>query len=200
MDGDRADLSRLTQLKNHFQAVLYVDEAHATGLFGKNGSGLCDPKDIELILSTGSKALGSAGAFFSSSQKMKEWLWNMASGFVYSTALPPSTLGALQGAIEIIPQMAKERLYLLKLAEKFRTLLKENNWDCLESDSQIVPLLVGEPEEALRLQAKLQKEGFRCGAIRPPTVPPHTARLRFTMQTNLKETDLSKILQILGQA
>ncbi|QCE33244.1 8-amino-7-oxononanoate synthase [Acetobacteraceae bacterium] len=200
MDGDRADLESLIQLKNHYHATLYVDEAHATGLFGKNGSGLCDPKEIELILSTGSKALGASGAFLSASQKMKAWLWNMASGFVYSTALPPAVLGALQGAIETVPEMTKERTYLLKLAEKFRILLKENHWNYLESNSQIIPLLVGEPDKALRLQEKLQKEGFRCGAIRPPTVPPNTARLRFTMQTNLNEKDLYKIIEILGQA
>ncbi|QCE35086.1 8-amino-7-oxononanoate synthase [Acetobacteraceae bacterium] len=198
MDGDRANLKALFELKTHYQAILYIDEAHATGLFGANGAGLANPEEVELILSTGSKAMGSAGAFLCSSQKMRKFLINMASGFIYSTSLPPAILGSLQAATALLPNLAKERKHLLFLAQKFRNQLAEKGWNYLTSESQIIPVLIKDPEKALRLRDKLNKAGFRCGAIRPPTVPPHTARLRFTMNTALEEQDIENVIKVLG--
>ncbi|MXV36773.1 MULTISPECIES: 8-amino-7-oxononanoate synthase [unclassified Saccharibacter] len=196
MDGDRADLAGLRQLADRFNAFLYVDEAHATGVFGSHGQGL-STGFADITLSTASKALGGMGAFVTGSRALCDYLLNHASGFIYSTALPPAVLGALDAALEVVPTLDDARASLLNKAEKFRTTMQKAGWCTGASSTHIVPLLVGESHDALALAQTLENEGFLAMAIRPPTVPPHTARLRLSFDTRLTDDALDRLTVLL---
>ncbi|GBQ06687.1 aminotransferase class I/II-fold pyridoxal phosphate-dependent enzyme [Saccharibacter floricola] len=196
MDGDRADLAGLRQLADRFNAFLYVDEAHATGVFGSHGQGLSTGL-ADITLSTASKALGGMGAFVTGSRALCDYLLNHASGFIYSTALPPAVLGALDAALEVVPTLDDARTSLLNKAEQFRTIMQKAGWCTGASSTHIVPLLVGESHDALALAQILEDEGFLAMAIRPPTVPPHTARLRLSFDTRLTDDVLDRLTVLL---
>lgn len=196
MDGDRADLAGLRQLADRFNAFLYVDEAHATGVFGSHGQGLSTGL-ADITLSTASKALGGMGAFVTGSRALCDYLLNHASGFIYSTALPPAVLGALDAALEVVPTLDDARTSLLNKAEQFRTIMQKAGWCTGASSTHIVPLLVGESHDALALAQILEDEGFLAMAIRPPTVPPHTARLRLSFDTRLTDDALDRLTVLL---
>lgn len=195
MDGDRANLPALRQIADEAGAFLYVDEAHATGILGPNGRGLAHGL-ADLTMSTASKALGGMGAFVTGSKALCAWLFNQASGLVYSTALPPPVLGALDAALDLVPSMNEERAQVAAQAERLREGLKVNGWACGESSTQIVPVMVGENATALGLAAALEEEGFLALPIRPPTVPPGTARLRLALHAGLSEASLDKLIRV----
>lgn len=196
MDGDRADLAGLRRLADRFNAFLYVDEAHATGVWGPQGRGLSTGL-ADITLSTASKALGGMGAFVTGSRALCDYLTNHASGFIYSTALPPSVLGALDAALDLVPTLENTRTALHNTATTLRTNLQNAGWDTGASSTHIIPLLVGESHEALALAASLEEEGFLAMAIRPPTVPPHTARLRLSLDTRLDARACERLTALL---
>jgi 8-amino-7-oxononanoate synthase len=184
MDGDVADLDQLGQLATTRGALLYVDEAHATGVQGMNGMGLAaGRKDVAIAMGTFGKALGSFGAYIACTQSMRDYLVNYCSGMIYSTALPPAVLGAIDAALDVIPTMEKQRELLLSNAERLRTKLRALGYDCGSSTTQIIPIIVGNDAEAVSLAAYLEAGGFFAPAIRPPTVPDGTARVRLSLTT-----------------
>lgn len=186
MDGDRADLDKIIETKKRFNAFLYVDEAHATGILGSKGSGLAsNKKDIDLVMGTFGKALGSFGAYAACSKKLKQYLVNYCGGFIYSTALPPPILGAIDAALELLPQMEKERREIQENAKNLRKTLSQQGWNCGNSTTHIIPILMGRESNALKLKEELYRRGIFVAAIRPPTVPIKQSRIRLALSSSL---------------
>jgi 8-amino-7-oxononanoate synthase len=180
---------------------LYVDEAHATGVFGHHGGGLASefPGQIDLVMGTFGKALGSFGAYVAGSRVLIDYLINRCSGFIYSTALPPPVLGAIGAALSLLPTLDPARHQLLQLASQVRDKLAARGYDTGQSTTQIVPLLVGGEEDALQLSHQLRQAGIIAPAIRPPTVPPNQSRLRLALTAAHQPQDLDRLWQVLDR-
>lgn len=186
MDGDLAPLPELCRLAGRFQAILMVDEAHATGVFGASGRGVCEALGVEdrVDVRTGtlSKGLGSLGGFVSGSNLLVETLWNTARTQMFSTALPPAACGAAMAALDVLQREPDRLQRLAELCHLFRTSLAERGvvvWP--GSQGPIVPVVIGDPVRTIEIAGRLQRRGFLVGAIRPPTVPQGTARLRISL-------------------
>ncbi len=182
MDGDVAPLRDIHKLSTAEGCLLVVDEAHAIGVFG-SGGGICKELGIcpDVITGTLSKALGGYGGFAACSAEMREYFVNRSRSFVYTTALPPASVGSALGALEVINSTPGMGSSLLDLAADFRKKLVETGFDVNGSASQIVPVVIGESPAALSLSRSLEDKGVLAVAIRPPTVPSGTARLRFSV-------------------
>jgi glycine C-acetyltransferase/8-amino-7-oxononanoate synthase len=204
MDGDRSPLKELVSLKEKYGCLLMVDEAHATGLFGPNGGGVIEEEGlsshVDLAMGTFGKALGSYGAYVAASGSMIDFLVNRARSFIYSTALPPAVVGASLAAIKIIQKQPELRQKLFAKVDLFKSILRQGGLDVLGA-SQIVPVLIGESSTAVYLAEKLRRKNIFATAVRPPTVPESTARLRFSITLHhkndvLKQTAIT-LLEIL---
>lgn len=197
MDGDVADIPALAALAREHDAILYVDEAHATGVLGPRGAGLSAtvPGGVDVIMGTFSKAIGSFGAYLAGSRALIDWFSNAASGFVFSTALPPGVLGAVDAALDLLPDLDSERAHLTSLADRLRRGLGELGLDHGASASQIVPAIIGPEDQAMALASKLEARGFLAAAIRPPTVPPGTSRLRIALRAAHSAADIDALLE-----
>jgi 8-amino-7-oxononanoate synthase len=182
MDGDRADIAALAALAEQHEAFLYIDEAHATGVLGAGGMGLCaGMPGIDLVMGTFSKALGSFGAYVAGSRALIDFLQNTCAGFIYTTAPPPPVLGAIDAALDLVPTMHAERAHLATQASRVRDAFNHMGIDTAGSSTQIIPALVGDAAAALALADALRAKGILAVAIRPPTVPPGTSRIRFAL-------------------
>lgn len=202
MDGDFADLPRLVELKRRYDALLVVDEAHATGVFGEHGRGLAEQmgaeEGIDATVGTLSKALGGIGGFVAGSRELIDLLVNTGGAFIYTTALPPAACAAAMAAMDIVEQEPQRRKRLLDTADWFRGELgKRAGADIRGSTSQIVPVIVGDALAAVELSKRLEQAGFLIPAIRPPTVPRGTARLRISLSSEHKHADLEKLIGLL---
>jgi len=200
MDGDIAKLGRMVELKERFGCKMIVDEAHATGIFGKDGSGMVSQEGltdrIDFIMGTFSKALGSFGAYVACSERMAEFLINSCRSFIYSTALPPAVVAANLAALELLEAEPFRRKVLLENAEYFRGELGKKAFD-FKGSSQIVPLIVGDDEKAVKLSAALQDKGYWCLPIRPPTVPEGRSRLRFSVTYDHSREVLRDLVELI---
>ena len=195
MDGDRADLPALVQLAERHGAALYVDEAHATGVLGPQGCGLAaECGGVDVVMGTLGKALGAFGAYIAGSRALIDWLVNRCPGFIYTTALPPAVLGAVDAALDLVPGMDAERAQLATNSRRLRDALALRNYDTLNSSTQIIPAVIGSAADALAAAQRLEEAGVIAVAIRPPTVPEGTSRLRLTLHANLDETGLQRLL------
>lgn len=185
MDGDLAPLAELADLAERFDCMLLVDEAHATGVFGRQGRGLAEELGVEdriaVRIGTLSKALGSAGGFVCGSAALVEWLVNRARSYVFSTALPPAVCAASMAAIEIVGREPGRRIELHRRAADARATLRSQGWNLASSESQIIPLVVGEVEAAMSLSASLLEQGILAPAIRPPSVPAGQSLVRISL-------------------
>jgi len=185
MDGDLAPLKDLAHVAQRHGAMLLVDEAHATGVFGAGGRGVSEllgAEDlIDVRVGTLSKALGSVGGFVAGSRSLIEWLVNRARPYVFSTAAPASVCAAALAALEIVQREPQRRKSLLDRARSFREALAREDWNIGNSVSQIIPLIVGDPRRAVALSAALRDQGLFVPAIRPPTVPDGEACLRISL-------------------
>jgi 8-amino-7-oxononanoate synthase len=196
MDGDRADLKGLCDLADKFDAFLYVDEAHATGVLGPQGMGLSGnvPGRVDLVMGTFSKALGSFGGYVACSKILKEYLINRASGFVYSTSLPPGVLGAIDAALDLVPDMDSQRSKLHHHAARLRDALNAHGIETCNSSTQIVPAVLGGVAETMDAASLLEDAGILGIAIRLPTVAKDTARIRFALSAAHSNEDIEKVL------
>jgi 8-amino-7-oxononanoate synthase len=177
---------------------LYIDEAHATGLFGHGGAGLASGRNgVKLIMGTFSKAMGSFGAYVACSDVMRQYLVNFCSGIIYSTALPPPVLGAIDAALDLIPQLDEERLQLQQMALSLRESITRLGFQTLPGCTPIIPIITGADESALALASYLEDSGMLAPAIRPPTVPDGTARVRLSISTAHTKDDIDLLLQCL---
>jgi 8-amino-7-oxononanoate synthase len=185
MDGDLAPLARLVELAERFDAMLMVDEAHATGVFGPRGSGVVEHfglhARVHVRVGTLSKALGSGGGFVCGRRPLIDWLANRARTYVFSTAQPAGTHAAAVAALDIVIGEPQRRTQLLERAANLRTRLKEQGWDTAQSESQIIPLVVGNAGRAMRLAAELREAGYFVPGIRPPSVPEGQSLLRVSL-------------------
>lgn len=193
MDGDCADIQALSALAEKYGAFLYVDEAHATGVLGEGGFGLVKGGPNRLAMGTFSKGLGGFGAYAACSAVVREYLVNRCGGVVYATALPPAVLGAMQAALELLPGLEAERAHLQALAVDLRARLQKAGFDTGASATQIVPVILGDEARTLALAAALRAEGFYVGAIRPPTVPAGTSRLRISLSAAHRAEDVAAL-------
>jgi len=195
MDGDAADLRKLVDLKQKYKATLIVDEAHSVGVFGATGCGLAEEQgvldQIDIIVGTFGKAFCSAGAYAIMDEAMRDYLINKMRSFIFTTALPPVVVNWSRFVLRKTIGMKKRREHLVKISAKLRDGLKTIG------NSQIVPFIVGENSAAMVLSEKLREAGILAFAIRPPTVPAGTARLRFSLTAALTEEDIDKILEVL---
>ena len=196
MDGDRPDLKSLAALKEKFNCKLMVDEAHATGIFGKNGSGIVEEEGltdkVDLIMGTFGKALGSFGAYLAASGEMIEYMVNRCRSFIYSTALPPATIAANLAAVELVKSEPHRRQKLLSSADNFRNALGKKGFN-IKGSSQIIPVIIGESRAAVKIAEALQEKGYWALPIRPPTVPQGQARLRFSLSYDHDAATLERL-------
>jgi len=185
MDGDRSDVAALIQLAHYYNAILYLDDAHALGVMGQQGMGLAAQQaGIDVVVGTFGKAFGAFGAFIACSQLLKDYLVNYCPGFIYTTALPPAVIGAIAAALQLIPTLEAERQYLQDQAAHLRTQLQHRHQHVGASCSQIVPLIIGAEAQTLQLAHWLETQGILATAIRPPTVEVGTARIRFALSSH----------------
>jgi 8-amino-7-oxononanoate synthase len=196
MDGDAADLPALLNLCERFGALLLIDEAHATGLLGSDGAGLAQFQGVHgrvpLVMGTLGKALGSFGAFVCCDTLLRDHLLNTSRGFIFSTALPPPVIGAALEGIRLARAEPWRRGRALALADRLRDALGQPH-----RPSAIVPVPVGADTAAVRLAEALQSLGYDVRAVRPPTVPEGSARLRITTGAHLDDTQFDGLLQAL---
>lgn len=199
MDGDRADLERLVSIARAHDALLVVDEAHATGVFGEGGAGLtsamADKPDI--VMGTFSKALGGFGAYVAADSEICDYLINASSGFIYTTAPPPPVLGAMDAALDLVPHMSAERDKLQSLGQQLRDGLKRLDLATGASDTQIVPVTIGSEADTLALSTALEAAGILGVAIRPPTVPAGESRIRFSLSAAHDEAHIDRLLDVM---
>ncbi len=203
MDGDTTDLGRLARLKEKFQAVLYVDEAHAVGLRGRQGLGLAEEQGVmdtvDLLVGTFGKAWAGQGAFVICSQVLREYLLNTSRSFIFTTGLPPVSLSWLLFVLEKIPEMTRQRRQVRQLADGLRTGLQEHGLQTGGS-SHIVPVLIGAADFAVRVADTLRTQGFWVTAVRPPTVPAGTARLRLSLTAVMDWENLAPLPRLIAEA
>lgn len=197
MDGDVAPLAEIAELARAHDAILIVDDAHATGILGEEGRGLSG--DADIVIGTFSKALGGFGGYVACSETMRDYLVNRCGGVIYSTALPPPVLGAIDAALDLVPFMDAERARVASLAMRFRAGANARQLDTGASTTQIVPVILGSPEAAVAMSGRLRQAGFWAVAIRPPTVPAGTARLRLAFTAAHQESDIDRLLEALDQ-
>ena len=201
MDGDRADLDELVGLAQRHGAVLYVDEAHATGVLGPGGRGLTSPygENIDVVMGTFGKALGGFGAYVAGSRRLIDYLINRCAGLVYSTSLPPAVLGAVDAALELLPGLEDERRTLAARADRLRQAVRAAGFDPLASSTQIVPAVIGPESLTLATARQLEEDGLLCIPIRPPTVPDGTSRIRLSLSAAHTDVQFEKLLGALGR-
>jgi 7-keto-8-aminopelargonate synthetase-like enzyme len=196
MDGDFAPLKELAEIKREFNALLMVDEAHATGVMGQHGRGSADllgvSEDIDIQMGTLGKGLGSFGAYVAGSREMVEYLMNSSRSFIFSTSLPPATLAASIAAIEIAASAEGDELRSRLEANRklFSGILEKAGLDTLGSRTQIIPVMVGGAEETMNFSRALLEERIFVQGIRPPTVPAGSCRLRCTVMAVHTAEDL----------
>ena len=188
MDGDRADIDTIVGLKEKYpNAMLYVDEAHAFGVEGPKGLGLCRGNGnfdkIDIIVGTFGKAAASAGAFCAVSPTLRDYLINRARSLIFSTSLPPMTVAWTHYMIETFLAMDEQRRHLKALGERLRQHLQPLSPGFPITASHIQPFVTGSAEKAVSLSEKLLAEGFKVLPIRTPTVPPGTERLRISLSS-----------------
>lgn len=199
MDGDAADLPALVALCEAHDALLMVDEAHATGLLGATGAGLAEAQGLKgripLLMGTLGKALGGFGAYLACPERLRIHLVNHCRGFIFSTALPPPVIGAALEALHLAQAEPWRRKQALGHAARLREALGQ-----APQDSAIVPVMIGADALAVAKAAALQAQGFDIRAVRPPTVPEGTARLRITTGAHLENAELDALIAALRSA
>jgi len=204
VDGDAAPLKDICRLADEFDTMLVVDEAHATGVYGAQGRGLAESMHLEprilLRIATLSKAIGAQGGFAVGDQSVIDWLWNRARSQVFSTALPPAVCAAAYSAFDIIETepFRKERLWEFsrQFVDQLFTAGLNLGVTTPAALGPIVPVLLDDPQSALRVAQLLQEDGFLVGIIRPPSVPPGTSRLRITLSCAHTEADVQRLAEL----
>jgi 8-amino-7-oxononanoate synthase len=198
MDGDVASVDQLVALAREHAAVVIVDEAHATGILGDHGCGVAQlqSQDPERLVKVGtlSKALGSQGGFVVGSRRLIDWLVNSARPYIYSTALAPPVAAAAHRAVLIAQTEPWRRQVALTLAEHLRQALRDLHFEVGTSCCQIVPLIVGDAEQALSLSQRLQEDGYLVPAIRPPSVGEGGSRLRISLTAGHTQADVDQLI------
>ncbi len=204
MDGDRAPLGELAGICRCSGALLVADEAHAVGVLGPEGRGQAaaeglDLREDVLLIGTLGKAFGVAGAYVACTHVMRDYLINCSRSFIFSTAPPPPVLAAVSVAVGIVRAAQGERERLRKYSSRLRERLDGLGVDTLNSTTQIVPAVVGGASSAVAVAEKLRSAKIFAPAMRPPTVPPGTSRIRFSLSAALGEDDFQRVIEALSE-
>jgi len=204
MDGDEADIARLVSLSQQHQAWLMLDDAHGFGVLGEGGRGSLSRQqisctDVPIYMATLGKALGTAGAFIAGSEDLVEYLIQHARSYIYTTAMPAAVAAATLCSLRLLEAEAHLRQQLAQNIAKFRQLAAARGIGLMPSDTAIQPVLIGDAEHASRLSEALFAQGFHLAAIRPPTVPANSARLRITLRADHQQRDMTALLDALAQ-
>lgn len=213
MDGDIAPLQDISALAYKYDCMLMVDDAHATGVLGANGKGTLEHFGIDnpnpvlrhngtgiIQMGTLGKGLGCFGAYAAGSKKLIDYLINKARSFIYTTSLPPSVCAASIAAIDIVENEPQLRQDLWDRVKFFREGIKKASLNTMQSETQIIPVLIGEADKAVHISKNLLDKGIFVQAIRPPTVPEGTSRLRITLMANHSLDDLKYSIDSIRQA
>ena len=200
MDGDIAPLTDLSAICRQQGAMLMVDDAHGFGVMGDNGAGALNASgltqgDVPVLMATLGKALGTAGAFVAGSDELIEYLIQEARTYIYTTALPPAVAAATLESLQILVDENWRQDKLQQLIQRFRSGAQSLGLNLMASSTAIQPVLVGEPDKALAMSQKLQDQGLLVTAIRPPTVPKGSARLRVTLSASHSEENIDQLLE-----
>jgi len=202
MDGDEAPLADYAEICEATGAHLIVDEAHAVGVYGERGSGLIEEQGIGdrvfLSVNTAGKALGVSGAFVAGPAWAIDYVIQRARPFIFSTAPPPALASALDASLDLVAQEPQRRAALRECAANLRARLLTAGIPVAPGTSHIVPVLIGGNDEAVAVADAMQADGFDVRAIRPPTVPPGTARLRISVNVNLTEEAIERFVTLLA--
>ncbi|MFH7321437.1 8-amino-7-oxononanoate synthase [Desulfurivibrio sp. D14AmB] len=202
MDGDLCPLAEVVELKERYGCRLLVDEAHATGLFGPHGAGLVAEAGlaprVDLVMGTLGKALGSYGAYVAGDREMIDYLVNRARSFIFSTALPPATTAAALAALALMVEEPELRTDLWRRVDFFKGQLTQAGIETDLGPSQIIPLPVGKSAAAALAAEELRSRGLFVVAVRPPTVPEGSARLRLSVTRHLSEGNLAEAALLLA--
>ena len=202
MDGDFAPLRELAELACEHRCMLLVDEAHATGVFGHLGRGVCELLNVEhavdIRVGTLSKALGCSGGFVAGSKKLIAWLYNRARPYVFSTAHPPANAAAATAALDIVEREPERRIALLERAKPLRAALRRQGWSIGRSDSQIIPVFLGDADVTMQLAMRLREQGLFVPGIRPPSVPPGESLLRISLSYGHTPAMIERLVTALG--
>ena len=203
MDGDVAPLDKMLEICEEKNAILMIDEAHSTGVFGKSGRGLTEhfglSGKVPVVMGTLSKALGSVGGYVAGSLVLKETLTNTCRPFIFTTAPAPAASGAALASLEVI---RGDKTLLKGLWEKIgwvRGQLRDLGFDLMDSEGPVIPIRVGETAKTLQIHDLLKREGIWAPAIRPPTVPKNTDRIRVSLSASHSRQDLDRLVGALTQ-
>jgi glycine C-acetyltransferase/8-amino-7-oxononanoate synthase len=204
MDGDIAPMEDIAHLAEQYGAEIYVDDAHGTGILGRTGRGTLEYCEVEsrvpYHMGTLSKALGSAGGYVAGSALFIAYLVNTCRAFIYTTAPPPATAAAATAALEVIQQEPARRTRLWRNRERLAQGLTRLGFRLAASESPILPVIVGDPDRAMNLAQALLTQGVYAPAIRPPTVPPATSRIRLTITADHTDEQIDRALVALERA
>lgn len=199
MDGDKADINILSKLKQKHGAVLMIDDAHGFGVFGDNGKGLVDDREVDLLTATFGKAVGTSGAFVAGDKEIIEYIIQAGRNYIYTTAIPPAIAVATIASLKLIKNESERREKLKENIAHFKKLGDEVGLELSDSETQIQCLIVGEAEKALMLSEKLKDKKIYVKAIRPPTVPENTSRLRISLSAAHSHNDIDQLTNALKE-
>ena len=198
MDGDLANVEELRDIAKKYNAILYLDEAHSIGVYGKNGSGCAFGKNYEkeIVVGTFGKSFGSFGSFVSASEEYIKKIISFCGGLIYTTALPPSVYASIHAALKIIPKLNTDRKNLLENAKFLRTKLNTLNIDTGNTQSQIIPMILKNEEKCLKLKQGLENSGFFLKVIKSPTVLKGTERIRLSLTSSMQKKSLGEFSEL----
>ena len=197
MDGDIADIDKLIKLKNQYDCLLMIDEAHAFCAQGETLAGISYKKDVDIITATFGKAVGSFGAFCVSSKNIIDFLINKARSFIFSTSIPPINIAWSNWLLtEKYDYIIAQKQKLKNISDSAHEILKEYNINTI-SNSHIIPILIGDNEKTIEVSEKLKSLGYYIPAIRPPTVPSGTSRLRISLTSDCNIEDFQRLVESL---
>ena len=203
MDGDTADLHTLVRLKKAYNAILIVDEAHAVGCLGTTGAGLAEElgllDEVDIVVATMSKTLGASGGIVAAPKVVTDYLINKARSFIYTTAPTPVNCAAILAALNILKTEPQRKEQLAQNAAYLRNRLKKIGLNTAESSTHIIPVIIGSEKDTLAISQHLYEKGFFVAAIRPPTVPPGTSRLRISLQADHTKGQIDALCDALSE-
>lgn len=204
MDGDLADLPGLAALAKQHQAGLLIDDAHGFGVIGKTGGGIVEhfglsPGDVPILMGTLGKAFGTFGAFVAGSDELIEMLIQKARSYVFTTALPAAMAEATRVSLHLLQTESWRRDKLQSLIARFKAGAQQQGLELMDSFTAIQPVLIGDSQQAVAISSALLEQGFWVSAIRPPTVPAGTARLRVTLSAEHEFQHVDALLDVLGE-
>lgn len=205
MDGDLANLPALAEHCHQKGAWLMVDDAHGFGVLGKTGGGCAEhfslgQNELPILMGTLGKGFGTAGAFVAGSETLIEYLVQFSRPYIYTTSMPPAVAEAARASLALVQTEHWRRQHLQALIQQFRTGAEQLGLELMDSETPIQPVVVGSGENCMAISQNLWQQGIHVGAIRPPTVPQNTARLRITLNANHSEADVNRLLSALETA